>query len=49
MPETIAIRGKKCELFWLKSDLSDSRQFCRVNGVDSKFETIETGVPKDHV
>ena len=34
------------ELCWLKSYLSNRRQFCRVNGVDSKIESIATGVPQ---
>ena len=34
------------KLSWFKSYLNNRRQFCRVNGVDSKIETIEPGVPQ---
>ena len=31
---------------WLESYLYSQRQFCRVNGVNSKMEKIEVGVPQ---
>ena len=34
------------ELSWFKSYLNNRRQYCRFNGIDSKIETIETGVPQ---
>ena len=34
------------ELSWLRSYLSNRKQFCRVNGVDSNVGEIELGVPK---
>ena len=34
------------ELSWFKSYLSDRKQFCRVNGVDSTLGNIEVGVPQ---
>ena len=34
------------ELSWFKSYLSNRKQFCRVNGVDSKIEDKEIGVPQ---
>ena len=34
------------ELSWFKSYLSNRKQFCRVNGVDSKIGNIEIGVPQ---
>ena len=34
------------ELSWFKSYLSNRKQFCRVNGVDSKIWDIEIGVPQ---
>ena len=34
------------ELSWFKSYLSNRKQFCRVNGVDSKIGDIEIGVPQ---
>ena len=37
---------KNRELFWFKSYRNNRRQFCRVNGVNSKIDTIETGVPQ---
>ena len=37
---------KTHELSWFKSHLSDRRLFCKVNGVDSKIEAIEIGVPQ---
>ena len=33
------------ELSWFKSYLSNRKQFCRVNGVDSDIGEIEVGVP----
>ena len=33
------------ELSWLGSYLSNRKQFCRVNGVDSNVGEIEVGVP----
>ena len=33
------------ELFWLRSYLSNRKQFCTVNGVDSNDREIEVGVP----
>ena len=32
------------ELSWFKSYLTNRKQFCRVNGVDSEIEDIEVGV-----
>ena len=37
---------KTRELSWFKSYRSDRRQVCRVDGVDSKIEAVETGVPQ---
>ena len=37
---------KNRELLWFKSYLGNRRQFCKVNGIDCKIETIETGVPQ---
>ena len=37
---------KKRGISWFKSYLSDRRQFCRVNGMDSEVRHIETGVPQ---
>ena len=34
------------ELSWFRSYLSNRKQFCRVNGVDSNFGEIEVGVPQ---
>ena len=34
------------ELSWFKSYLFNRKQFCRVNGVDSKIGDIEVGVPQ---
>ena len=34
------------ELSWFKSYLSNRKQFCRVNGVDSTLGNIEVGVPQ---
>ena len=34
------------ELSWFRSYLSNRKQFCRVNGVDSNNEDIEVGVPQ---
>ena len=34
------------ELSWFRSYLSNRKQFCRVNGVDSNIEDIEVGVPQ---
>ena len=34
------------ELSWFKSYLSNRKQFCRVNGVDSKIGDIEVGAPQ---
>ena len=34
------------ELSWFKSYLTNRKQFCRVNGVDSDFGDIEVGVPQ---
>ena len=34
------------ELSWFQSYLSNRKQFCRVNGVDSNIEDIEVGVPQ---
>ena len=34
------------ELSWFKSYFSNRKQFCRVNGVDSKIGDIEIGVPQ---
>ena len=34
------------ELSWFKSYLSDRKQFCRVNGIDSTLGNIEVGVPQ---
>ena len=34
------------ELSWFKSYLTNRKQFCRVNGVDSEIEDIEVGVPQ---
>ena len=34
------------ELFWCRSYLSNRKQFCRVNGVDSNVGEIEVGVPQ---
>ena len=34
------------ELSWFKSYLSNRKQFCRVNGVDSRIGDIEVGVPQ---
>ena len=33
-------------LSWFQSYLSNRKQFCRVNGIDSKTERIEAGVPQ---
>ena len=33
-------------LSWFESYLSSRKQFCRVNGIDSKTERIEVGVPQ---
>ena len=33
-------------LSWFQSYLSSRKQFCRVNGIDSKTERIEVGVPQ---
>ena len=38
---------KELEHDWLKSYLAYRRQFCRVNGVSSKVEEINCGVPQD--
>ena len=48
------IRYKKLELYgvqqrelsWFKSYLTNRKQFCRVNGVDSEIGNIEVGVPQ---
>ena len=37
---------QKRELAWFKSYLSNRKQFCRVNGVISKTEGIDVGVPQ---
>ena len=37
---------QQLELSWFKSYLSNRKQFCRVNGVDSKIGDIEVGVPQ---
>ena len=37
---------KQCELSWFKSYLSNRKQFCRVNGVDSKIGNMEVGAPQ---
>ena len=34
------------ELSWFKSYLSNRKQFCRVNGVDSNIKNIDVGVPQ---
>ena len=34
------------ELSWFRSYLSNRKQFCRVNGVDSNVAEIEVGVPQ---
>ena len=34
------------ELAWFKSYLTNRKQFCRVNGVDSEIGDIEVGVPQ---
>ena len=34
------------KLSWFQSYLSNRKQFCRVNGIDSKTERIEVGVPQ---
>ena len=34
------------ELAWFKSYLTNRKQFCRVNGVNSKTEDIDVGVPQ---
>ena len=34
------------ELFWFKSYLTNRKQFCRVDGVDSEIGDIEFGVPQ---
>ena len=34
------------ELSWFKSYLSNRKQFCRVNGVDSNIKKIDVGVPQ---
>ena len=34
------------ELSWFQSYLSNRKQFCRFNGVDSNIEEIEVGVPQ---
>ena len=34
------------ELSWFKSYLTNRKQFCRVNGVDSEIGDIEVGVPQ---
>ena len=34
------------ELSWFRSYLSNRKQFCRVNGVDSNVAEIEAGVPQ---
>ena len=34
------------EFSWFKSYLTNQKQFCRVNGVDSEIEDIEVGVPQ---
>ena len=36
----------KRELSWFRSYLSNRKQFCRVNGVDSNVAEIEVGVPQ---
>ena len=47
MPEIRALWSKKiANCLGLESHLNNRRQFCRANGVDSKIETIETGVPQ---
>ena len=37
---------QKREISWFKSYLSNRKQFCRVNGVDSKIGYTEVGVPQ---
>ena len=34
------------ELSWFRSCLSNRKQFCRINGVDSNVGEIEVGVPQ---
>ena len=36
------------ELSWFRSYLSNRKQFCRVNGVDSDIGEVEVGVPRVH-
>ena len=33
-------------LAWFESDLHSQEQFCRVNGINSKIEKMEVGVPQ---
>ena len=37
---------QQSELSWFKSYLTNRKQFCRVNGVDSEVGDIEVGVPQ---
>ena len=37
---------QQLELSWFESYLSNRKQFCRANGVDSKIGDIEVGVPQ---
>ena len=34
------------ELSWFKSYLSNRKQYCRINGMDSNMNNIEVGVPQ---
>ena len=43
-PEHYGVVGK--ELSWLKSYLSNRKQYCRINGVDSNVNDINVGVPQ---
>ena len=43
-PELYGVQQR--ELSWFKSYLSNRKQFCRVNGVDSKICGIEVGAPQ---
>ena len=37
---------QQCELLWFQSYLSNRQQFCRVNGIDLEFNSINIGIPQ---